>query len=238
MDILPLKPEKYIEKEQILGFYTLPLDNPPPAIDILTVKSLFQNTHVMAPILSHEPVPLPSYARQVNKELGELFGGVFQEDLSPYIQCYPSLVPESEKTRYQAGGMQINWDVPQESFYSIQLSLDTCHLQALGELGNFHCLSFAYLLDETELFDKDRNPTYPDINFIKSHFATYAPQVSLETLQEVSDRYAPNVYNFYFENENLVVKGGIRQKIEASPSQTPENKKDTFFYGIRINWKM
>ena len=236
MKLNPLSQEQIIQNEKIIGFYQLATGFGVPAMDVPTVKSLFQGTDLMVPILNGTPVHDSGYIKKVNKELKKKFGGVFAQNICEYIQCYESFVSDETKEYYKAGGMSINWDRPEKAFYTLHMQLDSCIVQAVGELGKFHCISFAYFINKEAVIDNTGNPKYPAPDMLPAHLKAYLPKITLAEFQNQAESHQQNVYNVYFDKGQIDIRGGLRQQIGTGSGQ--EISDEHYFYGIRVNLKM
>lgn len=229
----PLSPADRINQEMVIGLFPGSETESTDEIDLISRKSLFQGIRLVAPSIGGAQVINPDLTKRISDELRQRIGGLFAQDIIPYIRLYDSLISHEEREIYRQGGMIITWDETETAFYSMGFQADSWQVQAVGELEVFHCISLSHFLTRDEALQKGGFPSVRPLGSIEPLLSQSMPNLPLKQLIDHSAKHASNVFDVYLKGAYVTIKAGVRMRIIDGEAGFPGEK--SYFYSIRIN---
>lgn len=229
--IAPLRPEDVITAEAPIGVYSFAEVASTAAVDVPTKAALLGGTGLAAPPPAGAVVDDAGLVEGVADELARLLGGWFAGDLRPYLSLHDSLASPELRNYYAAGGMTMGWDEPATAFYWLAFRSPPWQVQAVGEAGDFHCVSFAHPLAQGEALGEGGHPRPLPVGPPLDLLREAAPGVAALALTDETAHHAPNVFDAYLPAAQVAVKGGVRLRVDGTGAPAGERP---YFYGVRV----
>ncbi|MDH6139326.1 hypothetical protein P3T35_001326 [Kitasatospora sp. GP30] len=138
----PLAPTEVIGGDHPVGGYSLTGLLPPAPVPLPSRRALLGGAALVVPPPQGAPIDAPGVPERAAAELGELLGGTFGSGATLPLSVHDALVSPQTRAQYGAPGLSLTWDRPRHGFYWLAARLDDRQVQACGEPGHLHCVSF------------------------------------------------------------------------------------------------
>ncbi|MDZ8236340.1 MAG: hypothetical protein RMZ69_04040 [Nostoc sp. ChiQUE01a] len=222
-----------IQGESVIGAYPFFEEQTTAAINLPSIDNLLRGTSLTVSSIDGEQVTDATLVKHISDELGQLLGGWFSQDLTPYIQLHKSLVPQNMQEYYRNSGTTLQPDKPKTAFYYLAFQVVPWQVQALGELGVFHSISISQPLTKAKALQEGGHPSPRPLGSIEPLLADAAPNLSIAKLSDRSAEHPVNVFDTYLQDTWLTIKSGVR--LSLTDNGTEVTSQHPYHYSIRIN---
>jgi hypothetical protein len=229
--VAALAPEDVIAAESPIGVFPLSQVGSTSSVSVPKKRNLVDGIGLMAPPPAGVEVDgdHDRLVSRVTDELGRLLGGWFEGDLTPYVRLYDSLASPEQKAYFDAPGIAMHWDEPASGAFSwLAFRLPPWQVQAVGDAGDFHCVSLGHPLAEKDALGEGGHPRKLPVGPPVDVLREATPVAAAAQFRDESQDHPGNVYDTFLSAEGLKVKGGVRMRVDGSGHLLG------YFYGVRV----
>jgi hypothetical protein len=132
--------------------------------------------------------------------------------------------------------MTIRWDEPKTAFYYLAFQVSPWKIQALGELGVFHCISINQRLTKIQALQEGGHPAFRPLGAVDTLIEHAISNLPFADLIDRTAEHAVNVFDTYLQNTWLGIKAGVRLTLDDDGKEV--SMEYPYHYGIRINFDL
>lgn len=195
-------------------------------------QRLLEGTGLVVPPPGGETVTSPAFARRAARELGELAGGWFEDDMSDVLELRDDLAGRALRQRLAAGGVTVAWDRPAHPYSWVAFTRDGWQAQAVGQFGDFHCIALARALTPDEALGPGGHARPRPAGPVDELLAAAAGRLPLSAMADRTGEQAPNVFDILLSGGGVTVRGGVRLASSAAGGAWRH------YYIVRVNAKL
>lgn len=210
--IQPLAPSTVVGADYPPGGHSLQGLLPPAPVHVPGRRTLLGGAQLVVPPPQGARTDAPAVLDRAAVELSRLLGGAFSPDAAPLMSLHDALVSTEMRAQYAAPGFSLTWDRPREGFYWLAGGLDDWQVQACGEPGDLHCVSFHRPLDGPTGEQADGD--------LRALLAELAPALDTEGLRDITTAFYQGLFDTALSAPELRIRVGVRQtvRMDGSPA--------------------
>ncbi|MET8546570.1 hypothetical protein ABZW03_39055 [Kitasatospora sp. NPDC004799] len=186
---------------------------PPAPLSLPSRKRLLGGAELVVPPPQGAPLDDPGALEQVTAELGDLLGGAFGPAAALPLTLHDALISPETRARYEAPGRALAWDRPRRGFYWLAARLGDWRVQACGEPGDLHCVSFHRPVEGPSWGGPADSPYALAAELAPALAARLGGGSAPEGLRDVTAAFSPGLFGTALSAPELRVRTGIRQTL-------------------------
>ena len=190
------------------------------AIDIPSKARMLQGAALVVTRPEGHRVDDPAFVEETGEELAARLGGWFARDLSDVLELYDSLASDELRAMADAPGITLTLEAPRVAYYFIAFEEDDWLVQAVGEPGDFHAASFSRPLSTADALGPGGHPRPQPAEVSLALVRNAASEVPFDDLRDETSEHPPNVYDLYRSARGVVLKSGVRMRLDAAGAPT------------------
>jgi len=228
-DPKPLAADQRIDSEAPLTISLGQSGVPTTSISIPTLEALWATDRLYIGACAGSKKEAESSRDKALEELKAELGGLFEADLTDFTQMHAGLVSPETLAQYNAPGMSLTVDEPQEAFYHLAFGIDEWAVYGLGEAGRFHTVFLGRIVEKGEVLEDNGNVRESLREATTQALQSFLPKLNWQEMEDQSNQYSPSDFILYLQQEDRVVKSGVR-KLQGN------SLVERYFWGIRVQW--
>ncbi|MFE3068502.1 hypothetical protein [Streptomyces sp. NPDC059247] len=210
-----LTPDEVARGDCPTGGYSFTGLVPPTSVSVPSRLRLLGGAGLVVPPPLGAAVDGPAVLDRVAAELGDLLGGVFGAGAVLPLALHDALISPETRARYEAPGHAPPWDRPREGFYWLAARLGDWRVQACGEPGDLHCVSFHRPVEGPAWGGPPDDPCALAADLAPALTSRLGDRPSPEGLRDVTAAFSPGLFGVALSSPELRVRTGIRQTLGA-----------------------
>ncbi|MBD0707006.1 MULTISPECIES: hypothetical protein [unclassified Streptomyces] len=208
----PLAPGQVTGIDHPFGGYSFAGLLPPSPVPLPSRMRLLGGAELVVPPPLGMPLDAPAVRERAAAELSALLGGAFATGVAPLLTLHDALISPETRARYEAPGLALAWDRPRHGFHWMAARLGEWRVQACGEAGDLHCVSF-HRPAESPSWGPDGDPYTLLAEVAPALAARLADGPPGGHLRDVTAAFSPGLFAVALSAPELRVRTGVRQTV-------------------------
>jgi hypothetical protein len=211
----PVESSEIVEGESPIGAVPFAELGTAAAIDLPSRQRMLEGHALVVAPPGGEIVEDAKLVAEVGEELARYLGGWFAADLSAFTRLHDSLATAELRAMAHGPGTTLTLESPRSSYYFVAFEEEGWQVQAAGESGDFHCVSFSRPLSAEDALGPGGHPRSLPSQRASDLVRAAAPEVDVDGLRDEAAAHPANLYDTYLSGRGVVLKAGIRLRVGA-----------------------
>ena len=234
MNIRQIDPQAALLKESIRGLHAPDFAAVTSNVDLPSKAKLMAPNLLSIGTCNGELLDQTAKKKSAMKQLRDLLGGIFDLDLTRFMTLHASLVSPAELKQYEAPGISVTVDQPEEGFVHLAFAIDGWQLFVLGEPNKYYAIFLGQALASGTEIPTQTTSIHSELKRIQAKLAAFFPKVKIPASSNQTASSAEGAAWWQtWQQDQFEVKIGARKWMRDEMSL-----EERYFVGARINWAL